>query len=103
MGMAESKNMVVAVPTVGKKMVELEQFRADFKAVWRWWRHCGYLSEDEMKRGMDRNAKDIKARIGDKDWIANEALLYATEAEAMRRDIARSERIKAEMGECDGA
>src|SRR5574337_1338746 len=94
-GMAEPANLAVAVSQNGNAL--LEQLRMDFKLVWNWWRHCGEISEDEMRDGMKEAGEAIKENKGDPDWIQDCAALFARMAADARADIARSERIRAEV------
>lgn len=79
---------------VPEKTDGMERFRNDFKTVWAWWRSCGYLSDGEKKAGVDRNAKDIKARMGNPKWIADESQMYADLVAQINANLASSERIR---------
>lgn len=75
----------------------LQQFREDFGAVWKWRRHCGYISQDELRDGMKQEGDEMKANMHDKEWIESRAAQFASDAAQMRSDLARSDRIRAEV------
>ena len=75
----------------------LEQFRQDFKAVWHWRRHCGEISQDELRDGMAAAGREIKDHMNDTEWMATEMVEFSAEADQMRRDLARSERIRVDV------
>lgn len=95
MEMAESKNLAMAVQADREKA--LEQFRLDFKFMWRWWRHCGEISEIEMEQGMKESAAEIRGNKGDPEWMRSCCSHFAQMACDARADIARSERIRDEV------
>src|SRR5574337_1642749 len=75
----------------------LERLRTDFKLVWNWWRHCGEISEDEMRDGMKEAGEVIRKNIGEADWMRDCAATFSEIAAPSRADLARSERIRAEV------
>src|SRR5574337_1029606 len=92
-GMAEPANLAVAVSQNGKAL--LEQLRMDFKLVWNWWRHCGEISEDEMRDGMKEAGEVIRKNMGKADWMRDCAATFSEIAAPIRADLARAARIRA--------
>lgn len=84
-----------------ERRAALEAFRADFAAVWRNRRiygyPWGYLSALELPIAYAAASTEIRAHMGDADWMAAKAAEYRTEAEAIARDTARRERIANEV------
>lgn len=47
----------------------LQQFRADFKLVWHYWRISGDISEFELERDSAIAAAAVKAHQADAEWM----------------------------------
>lgn len=91
----------------------VSQLRADFALVWktRYDRGDAGVPRIPVKvgrvfqgcqldtRGRDAEAAEIKIRIaaGDTDWLRGKGKAYAALAEPIRSDLARSERIRAQV------
>lgn len=75
----------------------MEQFRTDFALVYGMERPYGYVNEDEAKQMRARAGWVVQERMGDEEWMANTSAHFAQLADTIRRDIARSERIRAEV------
>jgi hypothetical protein len=75
----------------------IEQFRADFKAVWRQWRAAGEITEQELSDGYAEAASAIQSRKADKGWMDCAAAHFRQMAQDRQADQSRSERIRAEM------
>lgn len=94
MGMADEKNMGMAVSQSGNTL--LEQLRIDFKLVWQdWWRR-GEISTYEMETGMKEAGEAIKANKKDPVWMRNCAAHFAQMADDVRKQQAFSEWFRAE-------
>lgn len=78
-------------------MIDLEQFRADFALVFRTERLHGHASEDEAAQMRAQAGLAVQQHMGDADWMAGASAHFAQLADAIRRDLARSERIRAEV------
>jgi hypothetical protein len=75
----------------------IEQFRADFKLVWRMEYAHGHLSEAEIEIAYQNASQAVQQRTVDPAWMGYSAASFSTMANAIRRDQERSERIRAEM------
>jgi hypothetical protein len=75
----------------------IEQFRADFKAVWRSWRAAGEITEQELADGYAEAASAIQARKADKGWMDCASAHFRQMAQDRASDHERAERIRAEM------
>lgn len=101
--MVESTTVDMELPQIRAQVLEamteqqLNQFRANFDLVWRTWRARGEISEDEMKKGMKEAGAAVKANMKDANWMACASSHFASMADAIRRDTARSERIRGEV------
>lgn len=78
-------------------MIDLEQFRADFALVFRAERLHGHANEDEAAQMRAKAGLVVQEHMGDNAWMANAAAHFASMADTIRRDLARSERIRAEV------
>lgn len=50
-------------------MTDIAQFRADFKAMFAYWRKAGELSEQEAKEQYREAARAVQEHMHDEDWI----------------------------------
>lgn len=75
----------------------LDQFRDDFDLVYRAERLHGHANEDEAAQQRRQAGLIVKERMADAGGMANAAVHFSEMADTIRRDIARSERIRAEM------
>jgi hypothetical protein len=75
----------------------IEQFRADFKAVWSHWRTSGQMTQDERAAGYAEASRAVQANLHDAAWMRGAAEHFAEMADTIRHDTERSERIRAEM------
>ena len=78
-------------------MTDIAQFRADFKAVFANYRKTGELSEDESMQQYREAAQAVQEHMHDDDWMRGAAATFRRIREDQERDIARRERIKAEV------
>lgn len=78
------------------KAQRMQQFRADFKMVWGWYRHAGHLSQPEYEAEFAEAGQWVKDRIA-KPEIGPVMDAYRTRAAQIEADRARSERIAAEV------
>lgn len=81
---------------IAERNERLKQFRADFKTVWSWYRHAGYLSQPEYEAEFAEAGQWVKDRIA-KPEIGPVMEAYRTRAAQIESDRARSERIAAEV------
>lgn len=75
----------------------MDQFRADFKAVWRWYRDAGELSPAEYAEQYAEATEFVKSSLSNAELISCVMNGYRTKALEIARDRARSERIAAEV------
>lgn len=57
----------------------------------------GFLSPDEAQREFDRTIRTVQESLGDEQKMAEHFAHWRARAAEVERDIARSERIKAEV------
>lgn len=74
-------------------MNDIEQFRKDFALVWKWW----IARAEETAESYQAAGLAVKRRMRDVEWLRGAMAHFAKLADAIRRDLARSERIRAEM------
>lgn len=74
-------------------MSSLEQFRKDFSLVWKTWIARGEETQDRYEQA----GRAVKEHIKEDDYMAGAMNHFAFLAGCIRRDQARSERIRAEM------
>lgn len=74
-------------------MSNLDQFRKDFSLVWKAW----IARSEETDASYQAAGRVVKQHINDAGWMAGAAAHFARMADTIRRDIARSERIRAEV------
>lgn len=73
--------------------MSLDQFRADFALVWKTW----IAQTHETPESYQAAGKAVKQNLNDSDWMAGASAHFAQLADTIRRDLARSERIRAEV------
>lgn len=73
----------------------LEQFRVDFALVYRTER--GYLNDEELAQAREQAGQYVREHMGDAQAMTEMTTLFRGMADAIRRDTARSERIRAEV------
>lgn len=76
-------------------MSDIGQFRADFTAVYAHWRDTG--EPDVGAREKSAAAAAVQAHMHNDDWMRGAAATFRRIREDQERDIARRERIKAEV------
>lgn len=76
---------------------ELKQFRADFEAVWHYWRATGQISEQELVEGRADASLAVREHSGDAEWMACAMRHYRAQAATIEADAARADRIRNEM------
>lgn len=47
----------------------ITQFRADFRAVFAYWRACGDMSESEMEQEYAMASKAVREHMRDTEWM----------------------------------
>jgi hypothetical protein len=77
--------------------VEMDQFRTDFKAVWRTWREQGEISEAEMAEGFAEASAAIRANRANPEWMRCAMDHFRQMTLRNERDQSRAERIRAEV------
>jgi hypothetical protein len=82
---------------ITERAERMTAFRADFKTVWKWYRHAGYLSQDEYEREYAESGQQVRTWLSDPNKLAPVIEAYRTKAAEIERDYARSVRIKAEI------
>lgn len=82
---------------VQEKSDALAALRIDFALIWKTHRAYGYVSECECIDGMKAEGEMIRANLGNADAMQAVSGLCQASADAVRRDQARSARIRAEM------
>lgn len=88
-----------AKANVGATVSALEQFRADFKAVWRYWRDTGQISEQELVAGYAEASAAVRAHQGDREWMECAMAHFRRLAEMIEADCAWNARVRAEARE----
>lgn len=76
---------------------ELKQFRADFEAVWHYWRATGQISELELIEGRAGASLAVRENSGDAGWMVCAMRHYRALAAAIEADAARADRIRNEV------
>lgn len=76
---------------------KLKQFRADFEAVWDYWRASGQISEQELIEGRALASHAVSEHLGDAEWVACAMGHFRVQASAIEADAARAVRIRNEV------
>lgn len=96
--MAALRNAAPASTTSAQALLSpLEQFRADFKAVWRYWRDSGQISEQELAAGYAEASAAVRAKQGDREWMGCAMAHFRRLAEMIEADHAWSARVRADV------
>lgn len=74
-------------------MSDLDTFRRDFALVWKTW----IARNEETPESYQEAGKAVKKNMQNVEWMRGAMSHFAQMADAIRRDLARSERIRAEM------
>ena len=74
----------------------IDQFKKDIRLVFAMLRR-GFLSSDEAQREFDQAIRVVQENLGDEQKMAEHFAHWRARAAEVERDIARSERIKAEV------
>lgn len=74
-------------------MSDLDQFRRNFALVWNRWMARG----EETRANYEEAGRNVKKHMNDAEWMDCASSHFSQMADAIRRDLARSERIRAEM------
>lgn len=78
-------------------MNDMDRFRANFSLVWKNERH--YLNADEHEKAKAYAGRYVREHLRDANAMKEMMTHFASMADAIRQDQARSERIRAEMSE----
>lgn len=81
---------------LGDKAKTLDQFRADFKFVLKRMHDLGQMSQAELEEEYRIESDAIRRHSHDEAWMRAAGAHFREMAERFERDIARSERIRAE-------
>ncbi|THF64337.1 hypothetical protein [Pseudothauera rhizosphaerae] len=80
---------------IAERAAGMEQFRADFKSVWRWRRECGEISAAEFESSYAQASEAVREHAGDAEWMRCAMADYRQQALQRERDTERAERIRA--------
>ena len=86
-----------AKANVADTVATLEQFRADFKTVWHYWRATGQISEQELAEGYAEASAAVRANQGDPEFMRCAMAHFRQMAEMVERERTRAEQIRAEV------
>ena len=78
-------------------MTDLDQFRADFRAMFAHWRSVGELSEGEAMQQYREAAQAVQEHMHDERWLQAAAAHFRQLCIDTETDAERSKRIKAEV------
>lgn len=78
-------------------MIDIAQFRADFKAVFAHYRKTGELSEGEAMQQYQAAARAVQEHMHDESWMKAAAAHFRQLCIDTETDAERSRRIKAEV------
>lgn len=82
---------------VQEKSNALAAFRDDFALIWNAHRAYGHVTEEERTAGVKADGEMVRASLQNPESLAALSKLCADAADAIRRDIARAERIRNEV------
>lgn len=74
----------------------IDQFKKDIRLVFAMLRR-GFLAPDEAQREFDQAIRVVQENLGDEQKMAGHFAHWRARAADVERDLARSERIKAEV------
>ena len=78
---------------------DITQFRADFRAMFAYWRRIGKLSEVEAMKQYQDAARAVQYNMHDDDWLAAAAAHFRRLVLAVEADDERRARIVAEIAQ----
>lgn len=74
-------------------MSDLDKFRKDFALVWKWW----ISQRHETQEAYEYAGRVVKQNLKDAAFMRGAMNHFAFMADAIRRDLERSARIRAEV------